>query len=229
MNHPESDTTRSLVNGRTSLHLQRLRDGEGMPLLLLHDLFGSLADWQDRPIEWTGPVWALDFAGHGKSTWRPGGAYYPELFVTDADAALEEIGTSCLAGIGLGAYVALLLAGARTERVPGTLLLPGTGMEGGGEEPAQIPQAGYLDELKRAHAGAETPQDSATDPRVVLARNDIRPVDYAESFGTRSQKLVLVEDGANRPGWWEAVSGLPNAQATSADLLEAFTVLRQLA
>ena len=229
MSHPDSGATRTLVNGRTSLHLQRLRDGEGTPILLLHDLFGSVADWQDRPIEWTGPVWALDFAGHGRSAWRPGGAYYPELFVTDADAALEEIGPSCLAGIGLGAYVALLLAGARAERVPGTLLLPGTGMEGGGKEPAPVPQPGSIDELKRAHAGAETPQDTATDPRVVLARNDIRPVDYAESFGARSRGLVLVEDGATRPGWWEAVSGLPNVRATSADVPEAFAGLRQLA
>jgi len=116
-----STTTReanhTLINGRTSLHLRQLDEGSGTPLLLLHDLFGSMGDWQSHPLEeavgeaWDGPVWALDFAGHGDSAWRPGGAYYPELFATDANAALEEIGSACVAGIGLGAYVALLIGG----------------------------------------------------------------------------------------------------------------------
>lgn len=217
-----STTTReanhTLINGRTSLHLRQLDEGSGTPLLLLHDLFGSMGDWQSHPLEeavgeaWDGPVWALDFAGHGDSAWRPGGAYYPELFATDANAALEEIGSACVAGIGLGAYVALLIAGARAEKVPGSLLLPGTGMEGGGQEPAVTPNPESLQELARAHGGTETASDTATDPRVILAENDIRPVDYACSFGTRSEGLVLAEDGHPRPGWWESLRALPTSR-----------------
>lgn len=242
-----STTTReanhTLINGRTSLHLRQLDEGSGTPLLLLHDLFGSMGDWQSHPLEeavgeaWDGPVWALDFAGHGDSAWRPGGAYYPELFATDANAALEEIGSACVAGIGLGAYVALLIAGARAEKVPGSLLLPGTGMEGGGQEPAVTPNPESLQKLARAHGGTETASDTATDPRVILAENDIRPVDYACSFGTRSAGLVLAEDGHPRPGWWESLRALPTSREVriesadardQTDFASAFTALGTL-
>lgn len=221
------DADRTLINGRTSLHLRQLDEGNGTPLLLLHDLFGSMEDWQRPALQeavekaWDGPVWALDFAGHGDSAWRPGGAYYPELFATDADAALEEIGSACVAGIGLGAYVALLLAGARAEKVPGGLLLPGTGMAGGGPEPALAPNPNSLEELARASGGTETASDTATDPRVILAQNDIRPVDYACSFGTRSAGLVLAEDGHPRPGWWESLRTLPTSRKVPIEPTDA--------
>ena len=243
MNTAIRETDRTLINGRTSLCLRQLDEGNGTPLLLLHDLFGSMEDWQSSPLKeavgegWDGPVWALDFAGHGDSAWRPGGAYYPELFATDADAALGEIGSACVAGIGLGAYVALLIAGARAEKVPASLLLPGAGMEGGGQEPALAPNPNSLEKLARASGGTETASDTATDPRVILAENDIRPVDYACSFGTRSAGLVLAEDGQHRPGWWESLRTLPTSREVpiesadgrdQTDFAKAFTALGAL-
>ena len=41
---------RTLINGRTSLHLRQLDEGSGTPLLLLHDLFGSMGDWQSDVV-----------------------------------------------------------------------------------------------------------------------------------------------------------------------------------
>ncbi|MDG1959762.1 MAG: alpha/beta hydrolase [Candidatus Binatia bacterium] len=214
-----------LLNGRTSLHLSHLREGTGTPLLLLHELFTSSDRWSEQEILWEGPVWALDFGGHGSSDWRAGGAYYPELFATDVDSALEEIGPTCVAGAGLGAYVALLVAGARTEKIPGALLFPGAGLIGGGDEPSCEPDASKLDELEQAHADTNTPEEIATDPRVVLAQDDIRPPDYAASFGARSQALLLAEDGKTRPGWWEVLRELPKVHETSIDRAKAFEAL----
>ena len=62
---------------------------------------------------WPGPVWALDFTGHGASTVPRGGGYTAEVLMADADAALAHLGPATVLGRGLGAYVALLLAGAR--------------------------------------------------------------------------------------------------------------------
>ena len=124
-----------LRHGWVTLALRRLREGEGQPLLLLHALHGSSADWGTGPETWPGPICALDFAGHGRSGWVRGGVYYPELLAADADAALAELGAAVLVGAGLGAYAALLVAGARPASVPAAVLLPGAGLEGGGGEP----------------------------------------------------------------------------------------------
>ena len=62
-----------LRHGRIALALRRVREGEGTPMLLLHALHGSSADWGSGPAGWPGPVCALDFAGHGRSGWGRGG------------------------------------------------------------------------------------------------------------------------------------------------------------
>ena len=61
---------------------------------------------------WHGPIAALDFTGHGLSTIPRGGGYTAEVLLADADAALRAVGEATVLGRGLGAYVALLLAGA---------------------------------------------------------------------------------------------------------------------
>src|SRR4030095_14377617 len=100
-----------LRHGRVTLALHALRAAEGgCALLCLHGLHGSSEDLAELAGGWPGPVCALDFAGHGRSAWCRGGVYSPELLAGDADVALARIGTACVAGIGLGAYVALLLA-----------------------------------------------------------------------------------------------------------------------
>ncbi|MEN8185234.1 MAG: hypothetical protein ABFS46_22145 [Myxococcota bacterium] len=124
-----------LRHGRIELALHELRTGTGPGLLLLHSLWGSSGDWGDEVAGWPGPVHALDLAGHGSSGWLRGGSYSPEQFASDADAAIAELGSVRLAGTGVGAYAALLLAGARPDQVPAALLLPGCGLEGGGPVP----------------------------------------------------------------------------------------------
>ncbi len=198
-----------LRHGRITLALRRVREGEGTPLLLLHALRGSSADWGAGP-DWPGPVHALDFSGHGDSGRVRGGVYYPELLTGDADVALAELGSAVLVGAGVGAYVALLLAGARSASVPAAVLLPGAGLEGGGVEPdfgRGDPEMG----------GDPAGDGSSTDPYVRFCDDDIRPLDYAATVAKAARRLLLVENGAARPPWWETARGAPCAE-TASDL-----------
>ena len=52
--------------------------------------------------------------------------------MADADAALAHLGPATVYGRGLGAYVALLIAGARPDLVRGAVLDDGPGLVGGG-------------------------------------------------------------------------------------------------
>ena len=207
-----------IKHGRVTLELHELaRRREGLPLLLLHGLYGSSADWGEAPGSWPGPVLALDFAGHGHSESIAGGAYYPELLVGDADSALAHIGRLVLAGAGVGAYVALLLAGARPDAVPAALLLPGAGLAGGGAVPdfqREFPHPEFV-----------TRQPGMSDPLVSVLESDVRPVDYGESFACAARRLLLVEDGESCPPWWEATRHSPTAETVTADLPTAFARL----
>src|SRR5215472_13184865 len=118
------------------LALHQLADGDGRPLLLLHGLGeASPAEQPEWSRTWTGPVHALEFTGHGQSTVPKGGGYTAEVLMADADAALAAIGPATVVGRGVGAYVALLIAGARPRLVRGAVLCDGPGLQGGGDGP----------------------------------------------------------------------------------------------
>lgn len=214
-----------LRHGRVSIGLHALRGGGGRALLCLHALGGRASDWEPLADAWPGAVYALDFAGHGASGWVRGGAYSPELLAGDADVALARLGDAWLAGAGLGAWVALLVAGARPAHVAGALLLPGAGLAGAGAQPdprAESDPAWRRASDARQPSPAERP---ASDPLTLLLERDFRPPDYAEAFAARAQRLLLLEDGAPRPPWWEAVAASPCAERVSASAAEALARL----
>ena len=197
--------------------------GEGDALLCLHALRGSAADWSEAAASWPGPVYALDFAGHGLSEWVAGGGYTPELLAGDADVALAHIGSARVAGAGLGAYVALLLAGARPEHVPGVLLLPGAGLGGSGAEPDPAHQPSL--EWGRLRDGSPPPGERpAFDPFTTVLERELRPPDYAAAFAARANRLLLLDDGDARPPWWQAA-----AQAATAERIAARSTAEALA
>ena len=181
-------STVTLTHNRVELALHLLRDGDPThhAVLLLHGLGEAspttAPDWTDS---WAGPVWALDFTGHGESTVPRGGGYSAEILLADADVALAHTGPATVVGRGVGAYVALLVAGARPTLVRGAVLLDGPGLWGGASGPTS---ASYpiLDP-----APGVTP-----DPFALLELSrDLRPRDYAALF----VRLALEGSGLDEP------------------------------
>lgn len=204
-----------LKHGHITLELHELRGGEGLPLLLLHALRGSSADWKAPP--WAGPVYGLDFCGHGSSDWLTGGSYYPEMLAADADTALAHVGDAALAGAGLGAYVALMLAGARPALVPAALLLAGAGLDGAGPHPEY--DAPFPDVREIAQRKVE-----GCDPFVDLLEYFVRPTEYAVELAGAANRIVIVDNGEPRPPWWQAVRARANVDVAS-DEISAFELL----
>ncbi len=200
-----------LRHGRVDLALHELRAGSGRALLLLHGLGErSPCAVPDEAEAWPGPVFALDITGHGESALSRGGGYTAEVLMGDADTALRRLGHCTLLGRGLGAYVALLLAGARPAEVRGAVLCDGLGLAGGGGEPG-------------------TPSLVFPDPRAVgppdpfalveLAR-DVRPPDYATAFVRQANELSGLERPisvccAERPDWLAAALREPGVELTT--------------
>jgi len=177
---------RFLTHGRIELALHCLRDADGPALLLLHGL-GEQSPQQLEPDyeNWPGPVYALDFTGHGQSTVPRGGGYTAELLQADVDIALAEIGPATIVGRGLGAYVSLLIAGGRPELVRGVVMRDGTGLAGGGAG-LTSPYIGFADLTQL------TPPDPYA---IVELATDARPPDYCTEF----VRLAVEYSGLHRP------------------------------
>jgi pimeloyl-ACP methyl ester carboxylesterase len=230
----------TIRHGKIDLALHHLRDAgepaiegtEIRPLLLLHGL-GEASPTSVPPwaAAWPGAIAALDFTGHGASTVPHGGGYTAELLLADADAALAALTGAGSTGVtptgvphtgitvlgrGLGAYIALQLAGARASRVHGAILVDGPGLAGGPTGPT-------------SQSFFSLPStDASPDPyALVELGRDLRPPDYATSF----VRLALAESAFDepiavssvfRPEWLDAVAkehgvmDVPLAEALTA-------------
>jgi pimeloyl-ACP methyl ester carboxylesterase len=221
-------TTVTVRHNRVDLALHRLgvgsdvgsgsAPGDGRPLLHLHGLGErSPVEVPSHLAPWRGPVWALDFTGHGASTVPAGGGYFCEVLMADVDAALAHLGPATLYGRGLGAYVALMIAGARPELVRGAVLDDGPGLAGGGTEPSTpfvlgvplVPNSGRV---------ASTP-----DPYALLElSHDVRPPDYAATYARQAATLsgldtALAVAAIVRPPWLAAVAAEPGVVSVARD------------
>jgi pimeloyl-ACP methyl ester carboxylesterase len=209
-------STEFLTHNRIDLALHTLTSDSDdrvgtMPLLLLH----GLGERSPRSVptyarSWPGPVAALDFTGHGESTLPRGGGYTAEILLADADVALRALGEATVVGRGVGAYIALLLAGARAAQVRGAVLGDGPGISGGPSVPTSQP------------VFTLTNVDAAPDPyAMVELGRDLRPPDYATTFsrlalqGSPLERPITVV-AQFRPAWLEAVAAEPGiAEANS--------------
>lgn len=205
--------TVTLRHNRIDLALHRLREGAGRPLLLLHGLGERSPDEVPGHLTgWPGSVWALDFSGHGASTSAAGGGYFCELLMADVDAALAHLGCATVYGRGLGAYVALLIAGARPDLVRGAILDDGPGLTGGGTEP---PTPFVL--------SAPLPVSGSPDPYALLELSqDVRPPDYATTYARQAATLsgldtAIVVAAVVRPPWLVAVAAEPGVRSVARD------------
>jgi len=191
---------------RVELAIHTLRSGSGVPLLLLHGLGEQTPANAPQYCEsWPGPICGLDFTGHGSSTVPPGGGYTSEALMSDADAALGRIGPATVLGRGLGAYVALQLAGARPNLVRGAVLADGPGLFGGASGPTTP--------FVVSPGGLET--GTAPDPFALLELSrEIRPTDYAMTFLGQALQLSGLDSpitvaAVGRPDWLAAVAADP--------------------
>lgn len=202
-----------LQHGKVSLALHRLREGEGRPLLLLHELGGHAPTAPPASAaDWRGPVVALDFTGHGLSTVPRGGGYSAEMLLADADAALAALGSATVVGRGLGAYIALQLAGARASAVRGAVLADGPGLAGGATQPTST---SFL---------ALEPRATTPDPYVLFEMSrDLRPADYATVF----VRMAVEHSGLDEPLTVSAVVRPPWLAAVADELGVAKAPLRQ--
>jgi pimeloyl-ACP methyl ester carboxylesterase len=201
-----------LRHGKIDLALHTLREsGDGHPLLMLHGLGERTADPVPASVEaWPGSIYGLDFTGHGSSGVPAGGGYYAEILMGDVDAALAHVGTATVYGRGLGAYVALLVAGARSDIVRGTILGDGPGLAGGGTSP------GSPFVVLPAPAKVVPPDPFA----LVELTQDVRPPDYATAFARQAtqhselpEPIAVVARG--RPEWLAAVTDEPGVVVTT--------------
>jgi pimeloyl-ACP methyl ester carboxylesterase len=206
--------TVTIRHGRIDLALHRLRDATPdvagtatHPLLLLHGLGERTPDRAPQWLErWPGEIWGFDFTGHGASTVPVGGGYTAEILAADADMVLEHLGAATVLGRGLGAWVALLLAGARPALVRGVILDDGPGLIGGGIQPGSP----FVSDVPDSAVTGAAPDPFAL---IELAR-DVRPPDYAAVFvrfileGSELAEPIVVS-AVSRPEWLAAVAAEP--------------------
>lgn len=163
-----------LRHNKVELALHPLRPhADGRVLLVLHGLGDQSPSSVPELLEpWLGPIFALDFTGHGQSTVPPSGGYTAEVLMGDADIALAHLGEVTVYGRGIGAYIALLIAGARPTAVRGAILDDGPGLAGGGARPSSAV-------LHRIDPDAPRPPDPYA---LAELSHDVRPPDYAATF-----------------------------------------------
>jgi pimeloyl-ACP methyl ester carboxylesterase len=105
--------------------------GSGEPLLLLHGLAGTGADWRHvfdlEALARDYRVILPDARGHGRST-NPGGAFTFRQCARDVSSLLDVLGIERARAIGvsLGAKTLLHLATAQPERVSAMVLVSAT-------------------------------------------------------------------------------------------------------
>jgi pimeloyl-ACP methyl ester carboxylesterase len=223
-----------LRHNRADLALHQLRPALGSgpdagavvpprPLLLLHGLGEAAPERAPRLTDgWPGPVFGLDFTGHGRSTVPRGGGYTAEILLGDVDAALAHLGQATVLGRGLGAYIALLVAGARPELVRGAVLADGPGLVGGGIRPGSP----YV------MAPPRPPTPTTPDPLALLELSrDVRPPDYVAEYvrqvmeGSGLDQPVVVA-AVTRPEWLAAVVAEPGVlEAPVTEALARFAAV----
>lgn len=218
-------TVHRIPNTRSEIALHELSQSAiataAPNLLLLHPLGASADYWRERALPWKGRVFALDFSGHGASPASLGRGYSSEILAGDADAALAHLGPDApcvLVGAGVGAYVALLLAGGRPDEVASAVLTDGAGLAGGGPTPTHPIVVG--------EPWAPLDADADCDPAATASlENEVRPPEYASQIAGRARRLLFVGAPQPPPPWWERCSQGPNAECAETDLRSALDAL----
>jgi pimeloyl-ACP methyl ester carboxylesterase len=94
-------------------------EAPGLPLVALHGITGSSADWHVTASNLRRRFLAFDARGHGESAWDTGEDYSVDAHFADLRTALPALGIEqcVLAGFSMGGTVAILTAAAAPELV----------------------------------------------------------------------------------------------------------------
>lgn len=168
---------------------------DGAPVLALHGWLDNAASFTRLAAHLEGiNLVAIDLAGHGGSSRRPGGVYLFVDFVADVAGAARALGWERFAVLGhsLGAGVGALFAGTCPERVSRLVLVEGLAPLTNPDEqaPRLLREALAAEESARgrdAHAGYA---DAAEVARRLVAATGMSP----ESAG------ILLARGLERGG-----------------------------
>ncbi|MFI8437788.1 alpha/beta fold hydrolase [Streptomyces sp. NPDC079020] len=158
-------------------------DQYGSPVVLLHGLGGSAANWEAAGSllgeEWR--VFALDLRGHGESDWPD--EYGLDLMRDDVLGFLDELELDRvgLAGHGMGGVVAQLLAQEHSDRVERLVLV---------ETPAPWP--GEPGPVGRPEGPVDYDENAVPAVRAQIADPDPR---WAEGLGEIVAPTLLISGG----------------------------------
>ncbi|PAU88915.1 3-oxoadipate enol-lactonase [Pseudomonas sp. WN033] len=103
-----------------------VREGQGVPVLLLHGLGSSLQDWQPQinDLSRYAQVWALDLRGHGDSQVLRAPVTVAEL-AGDVAEFIETVGIQgcILVGISMGGMIGFELLARRPQLLDGLVVI----------------------------------------------------------------------------------------------------------
>ena len=120
----ETKTLPNVIDGKLSIngsYIHYQRSGSGPPLVLVHGLMGSLADWQERVVPLLThqfSVLTFDLRGHGQSD-MPAAGYTSADMARDMEELLTqlEVETADVVGHSFGGTVALHFTALHPSRV----------------------------------------------------------------------------------------------------------------
>lgn len=121
---------RAPSNAAAPLHVLRLREGQGMPIVLIHGFGSESASW--RPLlaelaEGDAPVLGIDLPGHGGSLGAPAESFEALVSAVEDTLAAEDVAACHLVGHSLGGAVAAAVAAGLGTDVRSLMLLSPAG------------------------------------------------------------------------------------------------------
>jgi pimeloyl-ACP methyl ester carboxylesterase len=164
-------------------HLYRWPGQDPDPLILLHgwgdtgETFQFLVDCFSAERTCI----AIDMRGFGR-TQRPDDGYWFPDYLADLEALLDQLVPAApvdLVGHSMGGNIAMLYAGARSNRVRRLVSLEGFGLASTSPDQAPARYAQWLDEVKHGNAFAVY-EDLDQFVRVLARRNPRTPMDRLE-------------------------------------------------
>ena len=200
-------------HARTAIELHELAHGDGLPLLLLHALDGSSADWGELPALWPGRVYRARLLRPR----RVGVAARRRLLARAAARRRRRGPRAHRPGRG-GRRGPRCLRRAAPRRRP-----PAIGAGGAAaSRAAASPAAGAQPDFDRPFLTALTPADHAPlppgcDPLVCALDLDPAHPSTRRTFAAAARRLLLLEDGDARPPWWEAARASATARESCAE------------